>query len=1031
MNTRILSRALRALTVSALTAGLALSSLADTYSWTKKTTGSYDWNAAANWSPNTGFPNAVGDVANITASATGYVTNALNQATVTVGILNIGDSGATTDYRRPFRIVPTTAGNALIFDNGSGPAEINQIATSNGDLVAAPVQIANALTVSSATPDRSLTISGAISGSGVTLTKAGLGEVLLTSANTFEGLLSVQAGRLVGTAQASGSPFGASTNALVIGGDDPLVANLAPTLALANPTPASTTSFGDLTAGGSFNSGYLAPGAAVSGTSYLQGEDLLRNAGATLVISPLTTTSLADTERILFSGSGTSLVNGIFPPWLVVGLNNGDFASYGANGIARATYTDTAFDQLLTTQVVNLAAAVSLAQAQTAYALRLGANLNLNGNALTLGDGTAGGLILLNNTTLSDSVGGGSLSFSSGELLAYVDGANAATISAPLSGSGVFRKFGTGTLTLTYPGLHNGDINLQAGTLFLNPAADFTYTGSFEGAGTLYKDGTSTILLPGASHALGGVWLKSGTVALSGASVTNFSRLNLAPTAQGTFPGATLRITNGSQWMQVGGAIIGNALHLSYLQARSNAVHVAGTGSQGQTALWDLGGDALIVGGVKDSTSKAEYNLLVVDADGVVTNAGLLALAYAQGGNYNAMVVTNGGKVYGKSAGIGGSSASNGGGSGNSVGVVGAGSLWSVGGGLAVGTTGGGSAAIGNTLLVSGAGAAVVDVTSLGVGYKLASSTSLVNENVLTVANGASLTSSGEAIIGGGYGGAARDNAVVVTGAGSQWQAGGDLSVNYGRQGPALRNALVVEQGGDVAGIARIYVGRANAQYAHEGGLVVTNGSSLASSGTVIVGYAFDQGSGLPAHSNRVVVAGGALGDASWTLGNADLYIGYAVQGADVNCNAFRNVVRIGRGGTISGIDDLFIGRIYNNPAYFDRTFGNGLELAGGSCTAATLTVYPNNAVAPIIGTEGLTPMTVSGTATFAAGSWIAPEATRDAPAGVYTVLTAASVVDNGLALSPDTDTAVWSLLVTPTDVKVCKRDPLTLLVVR
>ena len=195
-------RALREPGLLALTLGLAWSAVAGTYTWNKTATGSYDWNAAANWTATpSGFPNAVGDVANIVANANGYVTNALNQ-TVTLGILNLGDTD--TGTRRPFRIVPTTAGNALIFDNGSEPAEINQIATSNGDLVAAPVQIANALTVSSATPDRSLTLGGEIGGSGVTLTKTGLGEVLLTSANTFEGLLSVQSGRLVGTAQASG-----------------------------------------------------------------------------------------------------------------------------------------------------------------------------------------------------------------------------------------------------------------------------------------------------------------------------------------------------------------------------------------------------------------------------------------------------------------------------------------------------------------------------------------------------------------------------------------------------------------------------------------------------------------------------------------------------------------------------------------------------------------------------------------------------------------------------------------------------------
>jgi hypothetical protein len=87
--------------------------------------------------------------------------------------------------------------------------------------------------------------------------------------------------------------------------------------------------------------------------------------------------------------------------------------------------------------------------------------------------------------------------------------------------------------------------------------------------------------------------------------------------------------------------------------------------------------------------------------------------------------------------------------------------------------------------------------------------------------------------------------------------------------------------------------------------------------------------------------------------------------------------------------------------------------------------------VAPVLDAEGLTSMTVTGTATFNAGSWIAPSAMQDAPAGTYTVLTAASVVNNGVALSPDTDTTVWSLDVTSTQVKITRRAPLTVILVR
>ena len=586
MNTRILSQALRALAIAIVTAGLTLPSLASTFSWTKTGTSSNNWNAAANWSPNTGFPDAVGDVANIITNATGYVTNVLNKATVTIGILNIGDNGIDMNNRYPFRIVSNASGQTLVFDNGASGAQLNQIAVSGGNLIAVPVQIANALTISSATPDRSLTMSGPISGG--SLTKSGLGEVLITAANTFEGVLSVQAGRLVGTAQASGSPLGAATNSIIIGGSNPGEACYVPILYITNTTSASTTTFGDLTAGGSFNSGYLAPGASVGGTSYLQGEDLLHDAGATLVISPINATNLAVRERVQFSGTGTSMVNGFLPLWLVVALNSGDFSAYGANGIQRATYTSTSFNPLLTDQIVNLTSATNLIESQTAYALRMGANLNLNGNSLTLGDGTTGGLILFNNTTITNS-GTGSLSFGD-ELLTYVDAANTATISAPLSGSGVFRKFGTGTLVLTQPSLPE-TVNLQAGTLNLNPNTDFTYTGKINGAGKLYKNGNTRLTLTG-TNTVGDLELgnTSGLSMIDGSVLTTFGTAKIGINGSN----GSVLVTNGSQWvMSGGGATVGYG---TTTVARDNSVKVVGiNATTGQRSTWDLGGGTLSV----------------------------------------------------------------------------------------------------------------------------------------------------------------------------------------------------------------------------------------------------------------------------------------------------------------------------------------------------------------------------------------------------------------------------------------------------
>jgi len=713
--------------------------------------------------------------------------------------------------------------------------------------------------------------------------------------------------------------------------------------------------------------------------------------------------SANDTDLVFGTATGAATVNNVASPFLLRNVAFGPGAgAFSLSGLPVELYGNVANDSA-SGQAIALDVALAGDSAWGSGGGDLSLSGDLSGGTRTLTKTGAGTLFLSGNVA---DLGGLRLA---GGLVAL--GAGTVVTNAGTT----FGTPATGSLALS-----SGAFLAQRTTGVVTTVVDAASV-ALEDADTAWDLGQSRV------YAQRGASL---TVA-DGACLTNIHTWSMTPPAQGTFAGSRIVVTNGARVaVGPGNTVVGDGLRASYITARSNEAWIGGFGAASQPSVWDAGGGAVIVGGVRDSTSKAEGNLLTVEAGGIVTNAGLVALAHTQGGNFNTLVVTNGGRVFGTSGGVGGGSVSNGGGNSNAVVVAGNGSLWNVGGGLAIGTTGGGTPAIGNSLRIAGAGAVVTNVTSLGVGNKLANSSSGVRQNTLAVADGGLLASSGEANIGGGYGGTASDNALLVSGIDSRWQAGGDLTVNYGRQGPALRNALVVEQGGSVTGIVRIWVGRTNAQHAHEGLLVVTNGGTLSSSGTVIIGYAHDQGSGLPSHSNRVHVVGGPAASL-WALGGADLYIGYCQQGADVACNAFGNAVRVGRGGAISGVDDIFVGHINNSPSYSERIAGNRLELAGGACTAAKLTVRANNAVAPVLDAEGLTSMTVTGTATFNAGSWIAPTATEDAPAGTYTVLTAASVVDNGLALSPETDTSLWSLEVTATQVKVTRSFPATVLIVR
>ena len=915
--------------------------------------------------------------------------------------------------RYPFRIVSNATGQTLVFDNGATGAQLNQTAASSGNLIAVPVQIANALTISSATPDRSLTMSGVISGG--SLTKSGLGEILITAPNTFEGVLSVQGGRLVCTAQASGSPLGAATNSIIIGGSNPREACYTPTLYITNTTSASTTSFGDLTAGGSFNSGYLAPGASVGGTSYLQGEDLLHDAGATLVISPINATNLAVRERVQFSGTGTSMVNEFLPLWLVVALNNGDFSSYGANGIQRATYTSASFNPLLTDQIVNLTSATNLLGSQTAYALRMGANLNLNGNSLTLGDGTTGGLILFNNTAITNS-GAGSLSFG-GELLTYVDAANTATISAPLSGSGVFRKFGTGTLVLTQPSLPD-TVNLQAGGLTLNPTADFTYTGNINGAGTLYKDGSKSVSLDGLDWTLGGIWIKDGTLRLSEATVTNMNALVLGPTAQSTYLTPFLVITNGSRVVQMaGGAIVGKAS--AYYTVKNHAVIVAGAHPvSGAKATWDLGNSALHIG-LTANPSTVISNSVTVASGGMITNAASIIVGSGSGGSYQKMTIANGGQVHCTGMTVGGSQSF-------AAADVLNGSLLRVGGAtLTIGSRG--------DILVEGcqltiSDSIVTNVSNFTVGTAGGNAAYATN-NQATISNGGKLYSTGSATIGtmtaGGNIVGAYRNSVRVTGIGTLWNAGGGaLSIGLSSQGNTQENLLWIGLEGSVTNAGTVWIGYAGAYGATENRLLVTNGATFFSTGSVLIGRANPSTTQpRPATFNGAWVGGE---NARWDLGGAAMTLGTATLGAGYpTCTATSNWLRVERGGIVTSVGALTLGNGV-------LAVNNRIELAGGSLSAASLSLNAGNLLAPTLDDQGLTAMTVSGVATFSAGSWIDPDATKDALPGTYTVLTAGSIVGGGnLALAPGTDTGLWSLQVTSTAVKITKRDRGTLLQIR
>jgi autotransporter-associated beta strand protein len=160
--------------------------------WNLNVPGPVAWTNANYWRPNTAFPNAVDGTANINNNITVDNVISLN-APVTLGTLNIGDSGTGTDSS--FTI--TGSGGSLTFDVSSNSAAISK--TGGGaDTISATITLNDNVICTMGPSSGGLTVSGNISENGAakTLTKEGGTTLTLSGTNTFSGGVTVNAGPL-------------------------------------------------------------------------------------------------------------------------------------------------------------------------------------------------------------------------------------------------------------------------------------------------------------------------------------------------------------------------------------------------------------------------------------------------------------------------------------------------------------------------------------------------------------------------------------------------------------------------------------------------------------------------------------------------------------------------------------------------------------------------------------------------------------------------------------------------------------------
>jgi autotransporter-associated beta strand protein len=161
---------------------LTITRNANTYTWATNVAGPSTWSTAANWSPSTGFPNGMDDIANLTNDIT--ADNAINlTAATTVGTLNIGDASGDNAF-----ILGTA--QSLTFNVTTGSAALTRSASgASADVIGTAITLADSLAASVTATTGLLALNGVISetGGARSLTKNGAGNLILGAANTHSG----------------------------------------------------------------------------------------------------------------------------------------------------------------------------------------------------------------------------------------------------------------------------------------------------------------------------------------------------------------------------------------------------------------------------------------------------------------------------------------------------------------------------------------------------------------------------------------------------------------------------------------------------------------------------------------------------------------------------------------------------------------------------------------------------------------------------------------------------------------------------
>ncbi len=357
----------------------------------------------------------------------------LNQS-ITVGSLSMGDVDGSSSY------VIAGNGGALTFDNGINAALLTQLASSRGDVVAAPVILNTGLMVENDSTNL-LTLSGNLSGAG-SWSSRGAGLVLLAGSNSFGGPVTVGQGTLrIGNASALGANSAMTT--------------------IMNGATLDVNGFG------------LGPAAITVAGAGADGAGAIINSAGAPQTNALRSVTLTDDAT--FGGASRWDMRGTNQNVLSAGLNSmGEPFQLTKAGINQISLVDVNIDPGLgdidiqqgelsfegvTSSMGNPANGLAVAAVST---LALANTVTLWNKIFTLnGDGLT--------TTLASAAGSNTLVGPvtlNGACVVDVTG-TALTMASPVTGSGGLSKTSAGTLYLSAANSFQGGTVVGAGTLAL------------------------------------------------------------------------------------------------------------------------------------------------------------------------------------------------------------------------------------------------------------------------------------------------------------------------------------------------------------------------------------------------------------------------------------------------------------------------------------------------------------------------------------------------------------------------------------